>query len=195
VVVASVVNAATFQATPLVPGSLGTLFGSNLAGKEVSVAFDSLPATLLYAGATQINFQVPEALGSQTSSVAVVATVDGVESAPVTVALAPAGPSIFAPGVLNQDNTVNAAGAGAIGGSIIQIFGTGIPTTAMVSAQIAGQTDLVPLYAGPAPALTGVQQVNVAVPNGLAPGSVPLILCATVGTEQYCSTGYALFVQ
>jgi uncharacterized protein (TIGR03437 family) len=170
------------------------LFGSNLAGKDVSVAFDRLPATLLYAGAGQINFQVPEALGSQTPA-AVVATVDGVESAPVTVALAPAGPSIFAHGVLNQDNTGNAAGTGATGGSIIQIFATGIPTAAKVSAQIAGRTDLVPVYAGPAPTLTGIQQVNVAVPDGLAPGSVPLLVCATVGTEQYCSAGYALFVQ
>jgi uncharacterized protein (TIGR03437 family) len=194
VVVAAVVNAATFAVTPLVPGSLGTLFGSNLAGTNVSVTFDSLPATLLYAGANQINLEVPAALGSQTSA-AVVATVDGVASAPVTVALAPAGPSIFANGVLNQDNTPNAAGAGATGGSIIQIFATGIPTAATVSAQIAGQTNLVPVYAGPAPTLTGVQQVNVAVPGGLAPGSVPLVLCATVGTEQYCSPGYALFVQ
>jgi uncharacterized protein (TIGR03437 family) len=194
VVVAGVVNAATFAATPLVPGSLGTLFGSNLAGTAVSVAFDSLPATLLYTGASQINFQVPVALGSQTSA-AVVATVDGVKSAPVTVALAPAGPSIFAHGVLNQDNTANAAGAGATGGSIIQIFATGIPAAATVSAQIAGQAGLVPLYAGPAPALTGIQQVNVAVPGGLAAGSVPLVVCAAVGPEQYCSAGYALFVQ
>jgi uncharacterized protein (TIGR03437 family) len=170
------------------------LFGSNLAGTAVSVAFDSLPATLLYTGASQINFQVPVALGSQTSA-AVVATVDGVKSAPVTVALAPAGPSIFAHGVLNQDNTANAAGAGATGGSIIQIFATGIPAAATVSAQIAGQAGLVPLYAGPAPALTGIQQVNVAVPGGLAAGSVPLVVCAAVGPEQYCSAGYALFVQ
>ncbi|MGA3098372.1 MAG: hypothetical protein ABSF25_18115 [Bryobacteraceae bacterium] len=194
VVVASVVNAATFAVTPLVPGSLGTLFGSNLAGTDVAVTFDSLPATLLYAGAGQINFQVPAALGNLTSA-AVVTTVDGVESAPVTVALAPAGPSIFAHGILNQDNTPNAAGAGATGGSIIQIFATGIPASATVSAQIADQTNLVPVYAGPAPTLTGIQQVNVAVPGGLAPGSVPLVLCATVGSEPYCSAGYALFVQ
>ena len=194
VVVAAVVNAATFAATPLVAGSLGTLFGSNLAGNQVSVAFNSLPAALLYAGATQINFQVPEAVDYRTP-VAVVATVDGVESAPLTIMLAPAGPSIFAHGVLNQDNTANADGAGATGGSIVQIFATGIPTGAVVSAQIAGRTGLVPLYAGPAPALTGVQQVNVAVPSGLAPGAAPLIVCATVGAQQYCSPGYALFVQ
>jgi len=48
------------------------------------------------------------------------------------------------------------------------------------AAAAGGQTGLVPLYAGPAPALTGVQQVNVAVPSGLAPGAAPLIVCATV---------------
>jgi uncharacterized protein (TIGR03437 family) len=194
VTVTAVVNAATFAVTPLVPGSLGTLFGANLSGKSVSVTFDSNAATLLYAGATQINFQVPVSLGSKTSSTLLV-TVDGSSSAPLTVALAPVWPAIFAGGVLNQDNTANKAGAAAKAGSILQIFGTGIPASATVSVQIADRKNLVPLYAGAAPGLTGVQQVNAMIPSDLASGATQLIVCATAGSQQACSAAYPVVIQ
>ena len=192
-VVSKVVNAATFEATPLVAGSLGTVMGSHLSGKSIAVAFDGSLASLLYTSDSQINLQVPQDLGSKTSA-SMVVTVDGVSSAPRTVALAPAWPSIFANGVLNQDNSVNTPAAGAPPGSILQIFATGIPAGATVSAQIAGRKDLVPLYAGPAPTAPGVQQVNVAVPGDLAVSSAELTLCAVAGGQQYCSTGVALAI-
>ena len=50
-----------------------------------------------------------------------------------------------------EDNSLNAAATGAKAGSILQIFATGIPSTATVSVQIADQKDLVPVYAGTAP--------------------------------------------
>ena len=193
VVVSKVVNAATFDATPLVAGSLGTVMGSHLSGKNIAVTFDGSAANLLYTSDSQINLQLPLGLGSKTSS-SMVVTVDGSSSAPFTVALAPAWPSIFANGILNQDNSVNAPGAGAPPGSILQIFATGIPAGATVSAQIAGRNGLVPLYAGPAPTVPGVQQVNVAVPNDLTISSAQLMLCAVAGGQQYCSAGVALAV-
>jgi uncharacterized protein (TIGR03437 family) len=191
IVVSSVVNAATFAATPLVAGSLGTVMGSNLSGKSVSAAFNGAAATLLYTSATQINLQVPAGLGSANTATLVV-TVDGASSAPVTVQLAPAAPVIFANGVLNQNNQVNSASSPAPSGSILQIFATGIPAGATVTAQIGNQSGLVPLYSGPAPSLSGVQQVNVAVPAGLTPQSTQLTLCATVTGQQYCSPAYVL---
>jgi uncharacterized protein (TIGR03437 family) len=200
VTVNAVVNAATFAVTPLVPGSLGTLFGANLSGKSVSVTFDSNAATLLYAGASQINFQVPAALGSKTSAILVV-TVDGSSSAPQTVALAPVWPTIFGGGVLNQDNTQNKAGTAAKVGSILQIFATGIPPSATVSVQIADRKNLIPLYAGVAPGLTGVQQVNVAIPADLVViqtfpvPTTQLIICATAGLQQACSAAYPVVIQ
>jgi uncharacterized protein (TIGR03437 family) len=194
VTVNSVVNAATFAVTPLVPGSLGTLFGANLSGKSVSATFDGIAATLLYVGASQINLQVPASLGSKTSTTLVV-TVDGSSSAPQTVALAPVWPAIFAHGVLNQDYTENKAGSAAKAGSILQIFATGIPTSATVSVEIADRRNLIPLYAGAAPGLTGVQQVNVAIPGDLSAITTPLIICAIAGSQQACSTGYAVVVQ
>ena len=194
VTVNSVVNAATFAVTPLVPGSLGTLLGANLSGKNVTVTFDGSVATLLYAGATQINLQVPASLGSKTAATLVV-TVDGSSSAPQTVALAPVWPAIFANGILNQDNTENTAGTAAKAGSILQIFATGIPASATVSVQIADRKNLVPLYAGAAPGLTGVQQVNAAIPVDLAAGATQLMVCATAGSQPACSVAYPVVIQ
>jgi len=192
--VSKVVNAATFEATPLVAGSLGTLMGSHLSGKSVTVTFDGLPASLLYTSDTQINFQVPAGLGSKTSATLVV-TADGSSSAPVVVALAPAWPSIFANGVLNQDSTVNSTANGAAAGTILQVFATGIPGSATVSVQIADRKDLIPLYAGDAPTLTGVQQVNVAIPGDVASSATQVIVCASTGGQQYCSAAAPLTVQ
>jgi uncharacterized protein (TIGR03437 family) len=193
VVVSKVVNAATFDATPLVAGSLGTLMGSHLMGKIVSVTFDGVAANLLYNSDSQINFQVPD-LGSKASA-SLVVTADGISSVPMTVLLAPAWPSVFHGGILNQDNSVNAAANGAAAGTILQIFATGIPATATVSVQIADRKDLVPVYAGPAPTVPGVQQVNVAVPSDLAASTTQIVICATVAGQQYCSSGSVLAIQ
>ncbi len=190
----AVVNAATFAVTPLVPGSLGTLLGANLSGKLVSVTFDGSPATLLYVGASQINLQVPASLGSKTSATLVV-TVDGSSSAPQVVALAPVWPAIFAHGVLNQDNAENTAATPAKAGSALQIFATGIPTSATVSVQIADRKNLIPPYAGAAPGFPGVQQVNATIPADLAAGATQLTVCATAGSQQACSPAYTVVIQ
>jgi uncharacterized protein (TIGR03437 family) len=124
-----------------------------------------------------------------------VVTADGVSGSPFTVALAPAGPSIFNGGILNQDYSPNAPTNTAKAGSVLQIFATGIPANAMVSVEIGGQGSLTPQYSGPAPGVTGVQQVNVAVPTGLASGGTPLVVCAVAGSQQYCSSGYTLYLQ
>ena len=145
--------------------------------------------------ATQINLQVPASLSPSKTSASMVVTVDGVSSTAFTVALAPAGPAIFNPGVLNQDNSLNAPASAAKAGTVLQIFATGIPAGALVSAQIGGQGGLTPVYAGPAPGLTGVQQVNVAVPGGLAPGAEPLVVCALASSQTFCSVSYTVFVQ
>jgi uncharacterized protein (TIGR03437 family) len=194
VIVSKVVNAATFDVTPLVSGSLGTIIGSNLSGKTVTVTFDGQPADVLYDGADQINLRLPAGFETKTSATMVV-TVDGVSSAPATVVLSPAWPSVFAGGVLNQDNSVNASGAGARAGTIVQIFATGIPPGAIVSARIGAHDNLVPLYAGQAPDVPGVQQVNVAVPDDATAPTAQLVICATTGGRQYCSAAYSLTIQ
>ena len=193
-VITGVVNAATFGATPLVAGSLATVTGAHFKGKSLVASFDGVPATLLYTSDSQVNLQVPAALSGKTAAKLVV-TVDGVDSSAMAVTLSPAWPAVFAHGVLNQDSTENTAAAGAAAGEILQIFATGIPKGAVVSAQIGDRKDLAPLYAGEAPNVPGVQQVNVAVPQG-APNGSTLVLCASIsGGQAYCSAPYPLAVR
>jgi uncharacterized protein (TIGR03437 family) len=194
ITVASVVNAATFAQTPVVAGSLATIMGKNLGGKAVSVTFDGAAASLLYTSATQINLQVPASIAGKASA-SMVVTVDGASSAPVVVPISPAWPSIFNPGVLNQDNSVNGTSLPAKGGDIIQIYATGIPSGATVWASIGGPDRQTPIYAGDAPGISGVQQVNVAIPSGASGASTPLYLCVTANGQQYCSNTYNLAVQ
>jgi uncharacterized protein (TIGR03437 family) len=194
VTISRIVNAATFESTPLVAGSVGTVMGANLAGKTVSVTIDGVNADLLYTSAGQINLVVPAGLRGKNSAT-MVATVDGVSSTPQTVILAPAWPSIFAHGVVNQDNSVNGQEAAAAPGSILQIYATGIPEGATVSVEIAGRKDLIPMYAGVAPNVPGVQQVNVAVPDGVDAGAASLVVCAAAGGQQFCSPAYTLAVR
>jgi uncharacterized protein (TIGR03437 family) len=193
VVVSQVLNAATLQVAPLVAGSLATLMGSHLSGKSVAVTFDGVPATLIYTSDTQINLQVPSALGSK-GSTSLVVTVDGVGSTPQAIPLTVAWPAVFPHGVLNQDNRENTPSDAAKSGDILQIFATGVPKLATVSVQIGDRKDLVPVYSGEAPTCPGVQQVNVAVPAGVT-GSLAVLVCATAGGQQYCSPAYMIAVQ
>ncbi|HME05883.1 MAG TPA: IPT/TIG domain-containing protein [Bryobacteraceae bacterium] len=160
--ITSVVNAASFAAGPVSPGSLATVMGSGFTGKTISVTFDGTLAQVLFSNGTQINLLVPANLSGKSSSQMVV-TVDGLSSAPQTVALAPFSPAIFAGGVLNQDYSVNSAANPAVPGSVLQIFATGLSGHGTISVQIGGQTVGAPAYAGPAPGLAGVQQVNVVI--------------------------------
>jgi uncharacterized protein (TIGR03437 family) len=138
---------------------------------------------------------VPATLSSTKTSSSLVVTVDGVSSAPQVVQLAPAWPSIFYNGVLNQDYSANTAQNPAKVGDVLQIFVTGIPANATVTGQIGTQGNLVPLYAGPAPGIAGLQQVDLAVPQGTSSGYNGLTLCVTSGGQQYCSQGWALSVK
>lgn len=191
--VTQVVNAATFQPTPLVAGSLATVMGAHLAGKSVQAAFDGVAASILYSSDSQVNLQVPVALTSKTSAVLVL-TIDGAATAARNVALVPAAPSIFAHGVLNQDYSDNGAAA-ARPGDVLQIFLTGLPKGALVTGQIGTRTGLIPLYAAEAPDVPGVQQVNLAIPAN-ASNADQLILCATpAGGSTYCSAPYSLNIR
>jgi uncharacterized protein (TIGR03437 family) len=193
VTVSRVVNAASFQTGPVVAGSLATIFGTSFNGKVVTATFDGVPGNILFSNATQINVQVPAAIAAKTS-VQLVVTVDGVASAGTTVQLAAVAPGIF--GTLNQDNSLNSASSLTAAGQIIQIFATGL-ISATSSGYLVGfaNQSATPVYTGAAS--NGLQQVNVAVPPGLAPGSVTMEVCAigTVPGQLICSPGVNLFAK
>jgi uncharacterized protein (TIGR03437 family) len=181
--VTAAVNAATFATGPLVPGSLAALSGTKLSGNNVTVTFDELPAQILYDGSTQLNVLVPGALSSKTSAQLVV-SVDGDASAPLTVNLAAFAPGIFQNGILNQDNSVNGANHPASPGSVIQIFATGLSGNGAITAKIGDQVVSQPYYAGPAPSLPGVQQVNLIVPQDLAVPTAGVSVCGAATQDQ-----------
>jgi uncharacterized protein (TIGR03437 family) len=180
VVVSSVVSAASMLAGPVAPGSLVTLFGSNLSGQNVAVTFEGIRAPLLEVSDTQIILQVPVVLVGIPSAKMVV-TVDGVSSAPQTVMLTPMSPAIFNPGILNQDNSVNGASSPAPVGSVVQIFATGLTLLPdwKFTAKIGEREIEVPNYVGPAPGFRGMQQMNITIPDDLAAMTTEVFICAT----------------
>jgi hypothetical protein len=124
-----VVDAASFAA-PVAPGSLVSIFGSNLAPQTgqaaaiplpislagVSVSFNGLSAPLLYVAPGQINAQLPFGVSSY-SSVNKVVNNNGIVSTPQTIDVSPYAPVVFAlqgyAVAINSDGTL-AAPAGSI---------------------------------------------------------------------------------
>lgn len=194
ITVSSITNAATLQPGPLVAGSLATIKGQNF-GTTATVTFDGIPAQILYDSATQINLQVPSAVASPKTSSQVVVTVNGMASAAQTVLLAGVAPGVF--GTLNQDGSVNTAATPTHAGQVVQVFATGLISAASgpVTAILSGTSIPALIYSGPAPGLTGVQQVNFAIPPAQSAGPASLILCAANGPQPVCSPASTLAVQ
>jgi uncharacterized protein (TIGR03437 family) len=174
---------------------------------ETQVYFDGVPAPMFLTGAFQVNVQVPwEIAGRRTTVVQLVYR--GVPSNTVELAVTPAAPELFTllgtiqAAVLNQDGSINDAGAAAPRGSVVSFFATGAGQTAPVSvtgvpAAAAGvltntitlrmaNVPVEVLYAGPAPGLVGVVQINAripaATPIGAAVDRVSVIL-STAGAN------------
>lgn len=146
-----VVDAASFQPGPIVPGSYVTIFGTGMSDTAatapgavlpvslsgVSVAFDagtvSVPGHLYYVSPGQVNVQVPWELQGQTSAQMKV-DFEGVNGTLVTVPVAPAAPAIFAyddagvrsAAALDQNNNLIGASVPARRGSVIQVYMNGL---------------------------------------------------------------------
>jgi uncharacterized protein (TIGR03437 family) len=154
--------------TTVTPGSLVSIYGTNLASglaqadtiplsntlNSVSVTFNGVPAPLLFVSGGQINAQLPwNVLSSGTTGTAnVVVTRSGTASAPQSLTVGPFSPGIFAINniavAINPDGSI-AAPAGAI---------PGIPSK---PAKIADPGGLVILC-------TGLGAVDPPVANGAA---------------------------
>lgn len=219
-----ITNGATLSRTissALAPGSIATITGTDLAAApvtamtlpwpqtlgDVSVTFDGLPAAVIYVSPRQVNVQVPWSVldRDQTSrAAAVVVTRNGVESAPMSVAIARVSPGIFTTNamgtgaaiVANADGTrAQTAGEGsrpARIGSTISFWATGLGTVTPTSAAgvappgIIRRTVAIPevliggrpaqvVFSGLEASSPGVNRINAVVPSGATPGNaVPL---------------------
>jgi uncharacterized protein (TIGR03437 family) len=169
-----------------------TSFPAQMAG--VQVTFDGVPAPLLYVQSQQINVQAPwELAGRAVTRVQV--SYQGALSNVATLPVVAAAPALFQrnygqseAAALNADGTVNSPSNPAKRGSYVSIWGTGggltnppgvtggltplAPLemlTQPVTANLGGTTVPV-LFAGAAPTLiSGIFQVNLAIPANLTP--------------------------
>lgn len=200
VTISNIGNAASFRYGTVVPGSYAVLYGANLLGRNVSVTFNGLPATVIYDSAGQINLIVPAALGGQLGA-AVVATVDGVPGNTFKVNLAANAPGIFNPGIINvKDGTINSSDHPAARGDYISVYLTGLtaPVAGAITVNIGSQTGVIPSFAGVHPVFPALDQVNILVPASLplTPNPVQLQVCAPgVDGQPSCSNAVNLYIR
>jgi uncharacterized protein (TIGR03437 family) len=192
--IGGVVNGASFNSA-VAPGSLISIFGSNLSQATVaaqqiplpismadtSVLINGARAPLLYVSPGQINAQVPSQTATGTATVTV--ETSGALTPSVSIAVAAAAPEIFLAGAgrllaFDQDGSLNTAANPAAGSSIATIFLTGFVTGQGSLASPSASMGNLPAqiaYAGPAPGTVGVAQINLKVP-ALPPGDYQLVV-------------------
>ena len=199
--IVSVVDSASFR-PGLTAGGLATIFGSGLAAgaSDVStVTVAGIPAYVYASFPFQVNFQIPPGVPVGNAFISLSGTLGTATFGTTIVASAP---GVFAIGrnkanqlqgaVVNQDGSVNGPNTPAMRGTYIAIYCTGLGAKALQDGYLVAQTsvkvvldgnELVPLYAGVAPGLIGVDQVNVQVPTGMAPSSASTLLLRRAGVD------------
>jgi uncharacterized protein (TIGR03437 family) len=152
------------------------------SGSAVSLDAPLLPSTLLSIWA-----QLPASTPLGAADVTL--TVDGQASAPARIIVTrtnfglftQAGNGLGSAIAQNQDATVNKLTNPALPGQYVTLWGTGLgsATSDEVTIQLGG-TAIAPVYAGPAPALTGVDQIDFRIPdNGTLDGCYVSVIVKT----------------
>jgi len=161
----------------------------------VQVLFNGSPVPLFYADPNQINFQVPiGAPQSGTADMQVVEAATGRLLGDTTVTMTAADPGVFTQSgngigtaiAINQDNTLNGPTNPAVQGSTVTIYGTGqgfiagappdgnvlnkplsTPVNPLVIMGFGPVPDANIQYSGLSPALVGVWQLNIVIPDSV----------------------------
>jgi uncharacterized protein (TIGR03437 family) len=179
----------------------------NVAGTQV--LFNGVAAPLIYTRADQVAAIVPNGVSGQ-QNVQVQVNYQGQSTPVFSTTVADTAPGLFTldqsgqgqGAVLNQDNSINSAANPAARGSTVSLWATGqgqsdpdwaddvlapspLPQPKnKVNVNIGGQWAQI-LYAGAAPGLAAVIQVNAKVPYGTKPGSkVPVVMRIGNATSQ-----------
>lgn len=153
---------------PILAGQVGTIFGLNLSGAQVSL--NDVPAPVLFSNATQVNFQLPA----------------GLPAGPLTLRLLTASGSAM-PMVLHLDAPapaiagVNSASGNPGAGDTLLVTVTGLD--AAVAANPAGRlrvtvSGMEMAIQQVTPVATGVYQFAVAVNQSFGAAPVPLVVWA-----------------
>jgi uncharacterized protein (TIGR03437 family) len=177
VLLQTVSNAARPDSAAVSPGSLAIIKGAHLQGKNVSVTFDGISATILSADDNSIEILLPASLASGAVTQLQV-TVDADKSAPLAVSISELAPAIFSNGILNEDFSANTQSNPAAAGSTLHLLSTGLiganPGPVMVKLH---DRQLNPQYAGPLPGWVGVNQVDVIIPDDLPAMTTEAAVC------------------
>jgi uncharacterized protein (TIGR03437 family) len=179
------------------PGALDAagLLTNLVAGVEAR--FDGVPAPLFYVQAGQVNVQVPYTVAGAASThveMRYLGAVSGATDLPV----APAAPGLL-PIVTNQDGSTNSDSAPAPPGTVLTLYATGEGLSD--GANITGKPAGVPLahpalpvavtiggmpadllFAGSAPGMIGLMQINVRTPGGFLSGGKAALSVSVGGT-------------
>jgi uncharacterized protein (TIGR03437 family) len=194
--ISAIVHGATFVAGPVARGSFVTLRGTNFGTSNVTVTFDGKPARVVYSSSDQLNVLVPSDLAGNTAQVIV--TVNDIASPAFPVTVTAANPGIFTPGILNQDGSVNSPTNPANTGSFVQIYATGLLApdgSGAVEAKLHDQMYTSLPYAGPAPGIPGLQQVNLMIPATWPTMTTEVLLCTSAAGQRQCSTPVKIHIR
>lgn len=191
---------------------------TSLAGTQVF--FDGVAAPLLLSSFFQVNVQVPYSVAGKSASQLQV-FYRGVPSNKIDLPIVPAQPAIFPIGgtnsqaaAFNQDGTINSIDHAAPLGSIVAIFttGTGVMSPPLVEGVPAplnppypepsqritvtvGDQNAELLFAGAAPTLVGVTQINLRIPQLKLDSSPQRILVGLTQGGQASATLMTLWLR
>ncbi len=196
-----VVNAASFAGSSVAPGSIVTIFGSNLTNVTASVTDPSHPpvtlggtsvaigdtvATLFFVSPNQINAVVSTQVAGGTEPVIVMSPGGSATGSVVIDANSP--PGLFSlTGTGTHDGAIIQSLTGRVGAfsvtqgtddTYLSLFLTGANLTATPTVTVAGVAVNV-AFAGASPCCAGLEQINVTLPKSLAgAGRVPVMVQA-----------------
>jgi uncharacterized protein (TIGR03437 family) len=176
---------------------------TTLAG--TSVTFDGVAVPILYASSLQLNVQAPFTLKPGSLTSIQVRTGAGT-SGTIALEVVPAFAGLYTNQsngrgqvrAINQNGSINSVSNPAPQGSYVSLYGTGLgapnppvntgaaaPSSPLSTvnglAAIIGGVSTNVAYAGLAPGLVGVYQVNALVPSGIAGGARSVVLLPFAG--------------
>lgn len=200
-----IVNAASLSNVSLAPGSIFTIFGSNLATGVavtdnvkapptslggVGVSIGGSPASLFYVSPTQINGVINPGTPVGNETVTITSTGTQTLTAPISVNAPPGLFSLFGSGtrdgaILNAVTFLSGAFGvtTASSNTYLAIYATGLNLSTAPTVTIGGVNVQVTFY-GAAPCCDGLQQINVMLPASLAgAGRVPVTVSSGGNTS------------
>ncbi len=204
----SVVNAASFDpAAPMAPGSFATVLGQNLCDQTAAGLLDSsgmyptmlggcslsvngVQAMLQYVAPGQMNFVVPQNIGSGAANVIMN---NGPRSMTASMMIGPAGPGVFSLDGMGMGYGAMVLGTNWQMGPFsvttngqptpVSIFLTGMDLSVQPVVTAAGVPVDVTFY-GNAPGYPGLQQINIMLPANMAGvGRIPVTVTSNGQTS------------